>query len=136
MTENSLLNKVYPVGSIYISLNNTNPGTFIGGTWEAFGAGRTLVSVDSNDSDFNASNKTGGSKTVTLTVDQMPSHTHSWNGYRSLDHDAGDAARQAISAQRFNNDPTQSGTINSTGGGKAHNNLQPYITVYMFRRTA
>lgn len=77
LTNSELLSLVYPVGSIYTSVNNTNPGSFLGGTWVSFGAGRTLIGVNSSDNDFSASQKTGGTKQVTLSTDQMPSHTHS-----------------------------------------------------------
>ena len=133
LTENSLLNKVYPIGSIYISLNNTNPGTFIGGTWVAFGAGRTLVSVDSNDSDFNASNKTGGSKTVTLTLEQIPAHSH---GRRTSVGGRGGASNDNGGSKGYQWHDSGNSNTTETGGGQAHNNMPPYITVYMFRRTA
>lgn len=77
LTNSELLSLVYPVGSIYTSVNNTNPGSFLGGTWVSFGAGRTLIGVSSSDDDFSAAQKTGGAKQVTLSTDQMPSHTHS-----------------------------------------------------------
>lgn len=76
LTNSELLTLVYPVGSIYTSVNNTNPGSFLGGTWASFGAGRTLIGVNSSDNDFSAAQKTGGTKQVTLSTDQMPSHTH------------------------------------------------------------
>ena len=76
LTNSALLSLVYPVGSIYTSVNNTNPGSFLGGTWASFGAGRTLIGVSSSDDDFSAAQKTGGAKRVTLSTDQMPSHTH------------------------------------------------------------
>lgn len=76
LTNSELLSMVYPVGSIYTSVNNTNPGSFLGGTWASFGAGRTLIGVNSSDNDFSAAQKTGGAKQVTLSTDQMPSHTH------------------------------------------------------------
>lgn len=76
LTNSELLSLVYPVGSIYTSVNNTNPGSFLGGTWVSFGAGRTLIGVNSSDDDFSAAQKTGGAKQVTLSTDQMPSHTH------------------------------------------------------------
>lgn len=76
LTNSELLSLVYPVGSIYTSVNNTNPGSFLGGTWASFGAGRTLIGVSSSDDDFSAAQKTGGAKQVTLSTDQMPSHTH------------------------------------------------------------
>ena len=78
----------YPVGSIYISYNNTNPGDIFGGTWESFSKGKTLVGLDENDNDFKTAGNTGGNKSVgytpsgtvgntTLTVNQIPSHNHS-----------------------------------------------------------
>ena len=72
--------KAYPIGSIYISYNNTNPGTLFGGTWESFGSGRTLVGINSSDTAFDTVGKTGGEKTHTLTVAEMPSHTHTFTG--------------------------------------------------------
>ena len=74
--ESNLLNKTYPVGSIYTTNSNINPGSTIGGTWEAYGTGRTLVGVDSSNSNFNAVNKTGGTSTTTLAVTNVPAHTH------------------------------------------------------------
>ena len=69
---------VYPVGSIYINAAvSTNPATLLGfGTWAAFGAGRVMVGLDSGDSDFDTAQETGGSKTHTLSVSELPSHTH------------------------------------------------------------
>ncbi|MCI9084408.1 MAG: hypothetical protein HFH46_02170, partial [Bacilli bacterium] len=75
--EEEFLNKTYPVGSIYITESNTNPSETIGGTWEEYGKGKTLVGVDLNDTNFNTVNKLGGSKTNTLAVTNLPSHTHS-----------------------------------------------------------
>lgn len=70
-------NAVYPVGCIYESTSSTNPSTlFPGTTWSSFGQGKMLVGLDPNDSDFNSTSDTGGSKTVTLTEAQMPSHDH------------------------------------------------------------
>ena len=71
------LDKVYPVGSIYMSVNNTNPGTLFGGTWVTWGAGRVPVSVNTSDGDFSTVEKTGGEKTHTLSINEMPSHKHS-----------------------------------------------------------
>ena len=70
-------NKIYPVGSIYISINNTNPSSLFGGTWESFGQGRTLIGVNTSDGDFNGVEKTGGSKTKTIATGNLPAHTHS-----------------------------------------------------------
>ena len=134
----SFLLKVYPVGSIYISYDSTNPGTLFGGTWEVFGKGQTLVGIDTSQTEFNTVGKTGGEKTHTLTIDEMPSHNHDSgsdikNGYwmygGSLDQLAGFTAGVTNNTwARFER------SVVSQGGDKAHNNLQPYITVYMWKR--
>ena len=72
-----LFNKVYPVGSIYMSVNSTNPSSFFGGTWVAWGSGRVPVGINTSDTSFSSVEKTGGSKTHTITISEMPSHTHS-----------------------------------------------------------
>lgn len=89
----TVFDKIYPVGSIYMSTTNTNPGTLFTGTWIAWGSGKVPVGVDTGDSDFSTVEKSAGSKThthtqgatgaatgntgsTTLTVDQMPSHKH------------------------------------------------------------
>ena len=79
-----ILSKVYPVGSIYISYSTTSPASFLGGTWEYFAGGRTLVGRDTSGSDvsFVTTGNTGGEKTHTLTVSEMPSHTHTQNQHR------------------------------------------------------
>ena len=82
----TIVDLIYPVGSIYMSVNNVNPSTFLGGTWETWGSGQVPVGVNPNDSDFSIAEKTGGSKSVTpsgtvgghtLTTNEMPSHGHS-----------------------------------------------------------
>lgn len=117
-----------------------------GGTWEAWGAGRVPVGVDPNDSDFNAPNKTGGAKTVTLTESEIPSHQHwastSHNG--NIVNAAG--ATSAIGTFSTNSDLKYSFRgynaaadcfkTGATGGGQPHSNLQPYETVYMWLRIA
>ena len=67
---------IYPVGSIYLSINNANPGTIFGGTWASWGTGRVPVGVDTAQTEFNTVQKTGGAKTHTLSTSEMPSHTH------------------------------------------------------------
>jgi hypothetical protein len=68
---------MYPVGSIYTSVINTSPSTYFGGTWSVFASGRTLVGVDTGQTEFDTVQETGGAKTHTLTEAQIPSHTHS-----------------------------------------------------------
>lgn len=127
---------VYPVGSIYISVVSTNPGTLLGvGTWVAFGTGRTLVGFDGGQTEFDTIEETGGEKTHLLTSGEsgVPAHVHGNNTYKS-----GDQATtigQGPSAFGFNrNIATDANT--PADAASAHNNLQPYIVVYMWKRTA
>lgn len=141
----AILQRAYPIGCIYFSTNSTNPATSLGfGTWTAFGAGRVPVGFDSGQTEFDTDEETGGAKTHTLTTAEMPSHTHTqdahlhtvsgvrgginWTGggSRALDPDVG--GTQATSSVTATNQ--------NTGGGGAHNNLQPYIVVRMWKRTA
>lgn len=150
-TSSNMFLKVYPVGSIYISTSSENPGNIYGGTWEEYGKGRTLVGVDSSDSDFSTVEKLGGEKTHTLTIDEMPSHNHvermflDQSGYFEVK-PAGYAyykySTQSSNVIGWTN--TQISNINywrigdteDKGGSQAHNILQPYITTYMWKRTA
>ncbi|MGC6569675.1 DUF859 family phage minor structural protein [Streptococcus sp. VTCC 12886] len=127
----------YPVGSIYQSIINTNPSTFIGGTWERFGNGRVLVGVDENDSDFNVPNRTGGEKAHQITVEEMPSHSHQFNteaGGSPIAQGWENGNNSAMRAKLGNY--TMGLPTTSVGGNNPHNNLQPYITVYRWRRIA
>lgn len=72
-----LLDALHPVGSIYLSTSSTNPSTYFGGTWERFANGQVLVGVDTQETEFNTVQKTGGSKTHTVTLKDVPAHTHS-----------------------------------------------------------
>lgn len=127
-----LLDFIYPVGSIYISIQDTNPSVFFGGTWERIAKGKTLVGVDENDSDFNASSKTGGEKTHTLTVNEMPSHNHSITIHRT----AGSGTMVAQSSGTGGDATGSNWVIGNTGENQPHNNMQPYYTCYIFVRTA
>lgn len=196
----NLLNTAYPIGSLYISTNNQNPATFLGGKWESYAQGRTIIGAgtgtDSNGSkrSFSAG-ASGGEYTHTLSNNEMPSHSHSVSGGTYTTTDSGshqhtgttDGAGQhshaytnaanatigtigvdtyitgtAISSINFVTNgsyTTESGwhahnfttntagshnhnvtipdkSTSSTGGGQAHNNVQPYITVYIWRRVA
>ena len=124
-----LLDSVYPVGAVYISVVSTSPATLFGGTWQAFAAGRVLVGIDAGQTEFDTVEETGGAKTHTLTVNEMPAHGHARTGSNTV-------ATSGTNMGRGSG--TQGGAINSAnaGGGAAHNNLQPYIVVYMWKRTA
>jgi hypothetical protein len=152
---------LYPVGSIYINAGvTTNPATLLGfGTWVAFGAGRVMVGLNGADPLFDALEETGGSKDAIVV-----SHTHTFSGTTSNtsltgeftsgkpsisgvgivsriatgvsgggDGDQASAARYRIDASH---DHTVSGTTGSTGSSGTNANLQPYITVAMWKRTA
>ena len=131
---NEILNLVYPVGSVYLSLSNVNPGTLFGGTWEQISQGRTLVGVDGNDTDFNESSKTGGEKSHVLTIEEMPKHDHYPLNSRGY----------CVSVDGYNANAIAFGnTINSmsaktsfAGESQPHNNLQPYFTCYIWKRIA
>lgn len=136
VTVANLIGLIYPVGSIYISTSSTNPGTTFGvGTWSAFGAGCTLVSLDSGQSEFDTVEETGGAKTHTLTSAEMPAHVHRMRRNATT---TGALSGLTTAPDASSSNPADLGTLDtgSTGGGAAHNNLQPYIVVYMFKRTA
>ena len=145
------LQAIYPVGSIYINAGvTTNPATLLGfGTWTAFGAGRVMVGLDGADALFDALEETGGSKdaavvshTHTATVTD-PGHLHSFNTVSDggaatlvgvLNVGRGDAVS---STANTNTASTGVSVSNSTTGSSGTNaNLQPYITVAMWKRTA
>ena len=129
-----IIGRMYPVGSIYMSVRNVDPGTLFGGTWTAWGSGRVPVGVNASDSNFNTVEKTGGSNTVTLTVNQIPSHNHTYEAKipAYLTSGVGTGSQETFMVD------SNTGTFetNVRGGGQAHNNLQPYITCYMWKRTA
>ena len=161
---------LYPIGSVYTNAtDNTNPGTLFGfGTWTAVSEGRVLVGLQVGDDDFGTSMQIGGSKTVTLTEGQMPSHSHiidppltgtSTNGYHShgTSRDpvvtsasgnsraviGGGGQQLAWSTGLINPDGNHSHYVDiapfnsqTKGSSQAHANIQPYMTVYMWRRTA
>ena len=130
---------IYPVGAIFTSSNSTNPSTLFGGTWEAYGAGRVLVGKASSGT-FATAGATGGSETHTLTVAQMPSHTHTQDAHsHTIPSSAIGSDFATTRPGGYGNTLTTSSTTatnQNTGDGEAHNNLQPYIVVYMWRRTA
>lgn len=139
---------LHPVGSIYINAtNSTNPGTLLGfGTWTAFGAGRVPVGFDSTNALFDAAEETGGSANATLvshthtaTVSDT-GHTHTVlaaSGGNNAQSGGGATAWGGGSVTSSTNSALNVSVSNSTEGSSATNaNYQPYITVYMWKRTA
>lgn len=143
---------VYPVGAIYMSANETNPGELFGGTWEAWGSGRVPVGVNANDNNFRSVEQTGGAATHThtnpttgstaLTTAQIPAHGHGYT-MNAGNYNFVQASSSGIAAADFT---TRSATTDNAGSGQGHTHtmgstgsastLQPYITCYMWKRTA
>lgn len=121
---------MHRVGDIIFSTSDENPSTIYGGTWVAWGKGQVPVGVDTSDSDFNTVEKTGGEKEHTLTVDEMPSHKHDFGQQFATTSSLSGAYGYYMIAG------TQTDVIKNTGGNQPHNNLQPYITCYMWKRIA
>lgn len=129
----TLLDMFYPIGAIFITTVNTNPSSYMGGTWVRFGNGKTLVGIDENDTDFNVAEKTGGAKSHAIDYSNFPARStiqKSWKG-------------GPVSYSAWQGGNVSAGTwIVSTpydmgeSFGQPISNLQPYITVYMWKRTA
>lgn len=118
----------YPVGAIYLSVTNVNPAMLFGGTWEAIG-GRFLLGADSTY----AAGSTGGESAHKLTTSEMPRHNHTLDNYNTS---AGNTtAYMTVQAQAK---VGYNGNVQTlyTGGDGSHNNMPPYLAVYMWKRTA
>lgn len=134
------LQKIYPIGSIYMSVNNVSPAVFLGGTWSVFGAGKVLVGVDINDTDFNTSNKTGGQKFNNLTLGNLPKDMGTfknlvWSG------DSPTGGFSFVGTQAYDRTAPMGSDFGGkqfkfSGDGQPVNNMSPYITVYMWVRVS
>lgn len=189
VAKNDLVNLIYPIGSIYMSVNSTNPATLFGGTWTAWGTGRVPVGIDTSQTNFNTVEKTGGSMkssytpigsvgSHTLTTDEIPSHKHSVSvsggsctipssgshahqvkgsstgasgTSRAIINGQGDKHYAAVESSGTHThtvpNHTHTATETNIGGSKGHTHtftgtaaeisaIQPYITCYMWKRTA
>lgn len=126
----ALKDDIYPVGAIYMSVSSTSPASLFGGTWTQWGSGRVPIGINSSDSDFKTVEKTGGEKEHTLTVGEMPSHKHDFGQqFTGMPVSSGNYGYYMIAG-------TQTDVIKNTGGNQPHNNLQPYITCYMWKRVS
>ena len=145
-----LIDKTYPVGAIYMSVNNTSPSTLFGGTWVQL---TDTFLYASNTADTDSTTATDGEATHTLTTNEMPSHTHIQNDHshtlpnsvvvynaslsRGL---VSSATSTKVALNSTLSSPIGTigghGTNQNTGGGQAHNNMPPYMKVFMWKRTA
>lgn len=143
----------YPVGSIYMSVNSTSPSTLFGGTWEAMPAGRVLLAQGTASWGTYNAGATGGEATHQLSVGELPAHNHSassnWTGahvhaiqtYNNSGGSVGVSQFYSRDYARKHNTESAGGhshtvTVNNTGSNRGHNNMQPYLAVYMWKRTA
>lgn len=142
---NFVLDNVYPIGSIYMNVNSTNPGTLFGGTWEQI-QGKFLLGMSSS---YPAGSQ-GGEASHTLTTEEMPSHGHNpanQSGYFGFitnskkAFEVGDMGVQSGSGRYYPYstvafDISRNSLTGTTGGGKSHNNMPPYLSIYIWKRTA
>lgn len=134
---------IFPVGYIYMSMINENPAKWFGGTWEKL-EGRFLLGASS----AYPVGSTGGEATHTLTVSEIPGHRHNTNSWTMVVNAGGANMTPSIGASTVigaataivpNVQATKNGdnnAVESEGGGQAHNNMPPYLAVYMWQRTA
>lgn len=129
-----IISSIYPVGSIYITTDISTKEEMsdkFGGTWEDYGQGRTLVGVGTSDKTFEAE-EVGGESNHSLTIAEMPSHAHSYG----VSHGSVTAGNNYFST--IGSGPYylvgQTGTTSASGGSQPHNNMPPYVTVYMWKR--
>lgn len=151
ISSQALLNAVYPIGSIYMSINATDPSTIFGGTWEQI---RDKFLLSCGDTYQNGA--TGGEATHVLTTNEIPVHSHvastnttgghrhTFTGWWTTKGDGSTtyacvARTQQADAAEYGSfstagDHSHTVTVNNTGGGQAHNNMPPYLAVYMWKR--
>lgn len=133
ITSKIIGNLMYPVGSVYMTTDSSfNPGTTFGGTWNKTDAqGRFLLGASSS----HAVGTTGGSETVTLTIDQIPRHTHGMSILQMYGDDETQNPEHVVDFDYTDGDKLGL-TTDSAGGGQAHSNMPPFYTVYIWHRTA
>lgn len=157
-----LLDMVYPIGAIYMSVNNVSPETFIGGVWKVYGNGRTLVGVDVSQSEFSTVEKSGGSKSINIAHSHVVnSHSHQCNDsmYAGVDATATWIGVSRVGGKSYPCDvyvdiPVQGKGYTGKYGARIFGNtgstypntngqlsstqsiLPPYTTCYMWKRTA
>lgn len=141
----------WPIGSVFLAVVSTSPATLLGGgTWQQIAGGRVLVGQTGGDADFDTAEETGGAKTVTLQTSELPSHNHgvtdpghvhaqqrfptATGGSTGFTVDTSMSGTQAAANNTAS--ATTGITTQNAGGGAAHENMPPYLVVYMWKRTA
>ena len=142
------LDSAFPVGAVYITFNNNNPGNFLGGTWVQFGQGRTLIGQGtgndgSTEMSFTATSQ-GGEYRHALSLNEMPSHAHKPHGWSII---TAKGANTGLHSLQYLGDNNRTGNVNSfrddyeqnrygsyVGNNEPHNIVQPYLVVFFWRR--
>lgn len=138
--KDEIINAIYPVGAIYISVSSTSPETLFGGTWEQI-KGRFLLACGDNGDGWNYSpGSIGGEPVHTLTVNEMPSHNHGITA-KGVNSGASTSSKSGnypidIDQDKESNWNVNTITIGYKGGSAAHNNMPPYLAVYVWKRVA
>ena len=131
VVKSDLIDLVYPVGSIYLSVNSTNPQSLFGGTWEQL-KDRFLLAAGTTY----AGGTTGGEAAHTLTANEMPAHSHKASTNNMLYAFGGESTTNGPASGSGYRTTLASIDTGSAGSGQAHNNMPPYLAVYVWKRTA
>lgn len=137
----------YRVGDLFLTTIATNPSSYLGGKWELFGPGRCLVCVDTSQTEFNSVKKIGGSNTHSLSKSELPNFGGNLVFHGSganatvLETVTGDFSRANVKNQYIGGTPISGAgstgiAVLNVGNNQPHNNLQPFITCYIWIRTA
>ena len=129
INQKTIFDLIYPIGSIYMSANSIDPSNIFGGTWEQLKDRFLLGAGDSY-----SAGTTGGEATHTLTIEEMPSHSHNGAVRTNMDgHTSGNFSDVRMLGEA---NAESLPLTESTGGGQPHNNMPPYLAVYMWQRTS
>ena len=134
------LNDVYPVGSIYMSVNSATPQSLFGGTWVQLQDTFLYATSTTADDNVTTAPNGQGEATHTLIENEMPRHSHKPHQWTIIVSNGGNTGTRTASTGKlwniFQDDANQNRWTEPTGGGQAHNNMPPYMKVYMWKRTA
>lgn len=119
----------FPIGAIYMSLSSTNPRAFFGGTWEQIKDKFLLACSDTHES-----GTTGGEVSHTLSISEMPTHSHYTEGVNDGTTVQGQMGSYPTRIYQDKRPNWKVSYIGNAGGGQAHNNMPPYLAVYVWKR--